>query len=202
MQAVTKAHEGLRGSARSVTPIDERPGPRDVLVILPTYDEAAAIDRVLRAVRASLPDAHILVADDASPDGTAELARAAGARLGGASVLARPGRSGLGTAYRDGSPRAGASVIEVPVRFVDRREGGTKTSAHTVFEALWHVSGLGLQRRRVGRTRDEKGQLMGRRARLVRAGTPRVGEVSDTSHLKRSQRWLTATAGAALGAWR
>ncbi len=202
MQAVTKAHEGLRESARSATPIDERPGPRDVLVILPTYGEAATIDRVLRAVRASLPDAHILVVDDASPDGTAGLARAAGTRLGGISVLARPGRSGLGTAYRDGFRRAGASVIEVPIRFVDRREGSTKTPAHTVFEALWHVSRLGLQRRWVGRTRDEKGQLMGRRARLVRAGTPRVGEVSDTSRLKRSQRWLTATKGAALGAWR
>ena len=41
------------------------------LVVLPTYNEIENIDRMLRAVRMSAPDADILVVDDGSPDGTA-----------------------------------------------------------------------------------------------------------------------------------
>jgi hypothetical protein len=36
--------------------------------------------------------------------------------------------------------------MEVPIRFVDRREGSSKMSAHTVLEAFWQVSRLGLRR--------------------------------------------------------
>ena len=49
-----------------------------------------------------MPHAKILVIDDASPDGTAATARAAGARLGGVDVMVRSGKLGLGSAYRDG----------------------------------------------------------------------------------------------------
>ena len=48
-----------------------------VLVMVPTYNEAENIDEVLRRVRRAAPDADILVIDDGSPDGTAELAEAA-----------------------------------------------------------------------------------------------------------------------------
>ena len=48
------------------------------------------------------PDAHILVVDDNSPDGTAEKAEALGAELGGIEVLRRPQKMGLGSAYRAG----------------------------------------------------------------------------------------------------
>lgn len=72
------------------------------LVVLPTYREAENIVEVLERLR-SLPEPpEILVVDDSSPDGTAELARAAGARLGGVEVLERPAKSGLGSAYRAG----------------------------------------------------------------------------------------------------
>jgi dolichol-phosphate mannosyltransferase len=73
-----------------------------VLVVLPTYDEARTIERVIESVRRALPSAHVLVVDDASPDGTAEIARALGRRVGEVSVLERPAKAGLGTAYRDG----------------------------------------------------------------------------------------------------
>ncbi len=73
-----------------------------VLVVLPTYNEAANIDRVLRQVRASLRDATVLVVDDGSPDGTAELAEKTGTDVGSVEVLRRAGKSGLGSAYRDG----------------------------------------------------------------------------------------------------
>jgi len=77
---------------------------RDVrtLVITPTYVEAENIDEFLRRARAALPSADILVVDDNSPDGTADIAEAAAAELGGIDVLRRPAKQGLGTAYRAG----------------------------------------------------------------------------------------------------
>jgi dolichol-phosphate mannosyltransferase len=69
---------------------------------MPTYNEAENIDRVLRAVRSSLPDAGILVVDDGSPDGTADLAEKLGVELGQIDVLRRAAKSGLGSAYRAG----------------------------------------------------------------------------------------------------
>ncbi len=73
-----------------------------VLVVLPTYNESENIDRVLRSVRSALPDAHVLVVDDGSPDGTAEMAERLGKELDNIDVLRRSGKSGLGSAYRAG----------------------------------------------------------------------------------------------------
>jgi len=73
-----------------------------VLVVLPTYNEAENIDRVLRRIRTSLPDATVLVVDDGSPDGTADSAEVLGKELGNVEVLRRHGKSGLGSAYRAG----------------------------------------------------------------------------------------------------
>jgi len=53
-------------------------------------------------VRAAVPDADVLVVDDNSPDGTADLARAVGADLGRVDVVVRPKKEGLGSAYRHG----------------------------------------------------------------------------------------------------
>ncbi len=72
------------------------------LVVIPTYQEAANIQEVVRRVRAALPESHVLVVDDASPDGTAGLAAAVGDDIGGVDVLRRPAKAGLGSAYRDG----------------------------------------------------------------------------------------------------
>ncbi|MGB1631099.1 MAG: polyprenol monophosphomannose synthase, partial [Acidimicrobiales bacterium] len=72
------------------------------LVVLPTFNEAANIEEVLRQVRASVPAADMLVVDDSSPDGTADLAEGIGRELGSVEVLRRPAKSGLGSAYRDG----------------------------------------------------------------------------------------------------
>jgi glycosyltransferase involved in cell wall biosynthesis len=72
------------------------------LIVLPTYNEAENIPEVLRRARAAAPDADILVVDDSSPDGTAGVAEAMGAEVGGVDVLSRPGKSGLGSAYREG----------------------------------------------------------------------------------------------------
>jgi dolichol-phosphate mannosyltransferase len=72
------------------------------LIVLPTYEEADNIAEVLRRVRAAAPAADVLVVDDSSPDGTAEIAKSMAAEVGGVDVLSRPSKSGLGSAYRDG----------------------------------------------------------------------------------------------------
>lgn len=72
------------------------------LVILPTFNEAANIVEVLERLRAAVPSAHVLVVDDASPDGTADLVEKIASDVGPVEVLRRPAKSGLGSAYRDG----------------------------------------------------------------------------------------------------
>jgi len=82
---------------------------------MPTYQEAMNIVTVLQRIRAAMPDAHVLVVDDNSPDGTAELAEATGRELGGISVLRRPDKAGLGSAYRAGFTRGLEEGFEVLV---------------------------------------------------------------------------------------
>src|SRR5450432_957744 len=72
------------------------------LVVLPTYNESENIETVLRRVREVVPGADILVVDDGSPDGTADIAEKLGAELGQVDVLRRAAKSGLGSAYRAG----------------------------------------------------------------------------------------------------
>lgn len=72
------------------------------VVVLPTYNEAENIGPFLRALRAAAADTDVLVVDDNSPDGTGRLAEEVGAEVGGVEVLHRPGKNGLGSAYREG----------------------------------------------------------------------------------------------------
>lgn len=72
------------------------------LVVLPTYNEASNLPEVLRRVRGAVPHADVLVVDDGSPDGSADLAEAMGKEFGQIEVLRRPTKGGLGSAYRDG----------------------------------------------------------------------------------------------------
>jgi dolichol-phosphate mannosyltransferase len=74
----------------------------NVLVVLPTYNESQNIDRVLRRIRESLDAATVLVVDDGSPDGTADIAETLGKELGNIEVMRRHEKSGLGSAYRAG----------------------------------------------------------------------------------------------------
>jgi dolichol-phosphate mannosyltransferase len=73
-----------------------------VLVIIPTYNEADNVVPIVRRVRASVPDAEILVADDNSPDGTGKLADELAAADEAVHVLHRKGKEGLGAAYLAG----------------------------------------------------------------------------------------------------
>jgi dolichol-phosphate mannosyltransferase len=71
-------------------------------VVLPTYDEAENIAGISEAILRALPGAHLLVVDDASPDGTGELADGLAADDPRIEVLHRAGKEGLGKAYIDG----------------------------------------------------------------------------------------------------
>jgi dolichol-phosphate mannosyltransferase len=75
---------------------------RRPIVVLPTYNERQNVVPLLRAVRAALPAADVLVVDDNSPDGTAAVVEEAAADLGQIKLLRRAGKQGLGSAYRQG----------------------------------------------------------------------------------------------------
>jgi glycosyltransferase involved in cell wall biosynthesis len=73
-----------------------------ITVVVPTFNEADNLDALVHGVRAALPDASVLVVDDNSVDGTADLAVRLGCELGAVDVLRRPRKAGLGAAYRAG----------------------------------------------------------------------------------------------------
>jgi dolichol-phosphate mannosyltransferase len=85
-----------------------------VTLVVPTYQEAENIGSFLRAARATLPDAHVIVCDDRSPDGTGSIADEVSVEIGNSEVLHHSGKRGLGAAYRHGFRVAldqGADVV-------------------------------------------------------------------------------------------
>jgi dolichol-phosphate mannosyltransferase len=70
-----------------------------VAVVIPTYNELANLETIVGRVRAAVPGADILVVDDASPDGTGDLADKLAAADDHVRVLHRAGKAGLGAAY-------------------------------------------------------------------------------------------------------
>ncbi|HEU5421258.1 MAG TPA: polyprenol monophosphomannose synthase [Streptosporangiaceae bacterium] len=70
-----------------------------MLVVIPTYNELANLEPIVGRVRAAVPGADVLVVDDASPDGTGELAVKLAAADDHVRVLHRSGKAGLGAAY-------------------------------------------------------------------------------------------------------
>ena len=80
-------------------------------LILPTFNEAGNIEALVRATLPQLaasagPDHHVLIVDDASPDGTGQIADRLAVAHPEVAVLHRPGRCGLGPAYLAGFARA------------------------------------------------------------------------------------------------
>ena len=78
---------------------ERRAAPTEVLVVMPTYNEKENLERVVSAVRRFGHD--VLVVDDASPDGTGELADRLAAADSGVRVMHRERKLGIGSAYED-----------------------------------------------------------------------------------------------------
>ncbi|HET8617047.1 MAG TPA: polyprenol monophosphomannose synthase [Actinomycetales bacterium] len=73
-----------------------------VLVVVPTYNERENLEPIVQRVRSAVPDAHVLVADDGSPDGTGEAADVLAGADDHVHVLHRSAKQGLGAAYLAG----------------------------------------------------------------------------------------------------
>jgi dolichol-phosphate mannosyltransferase len=71
----------------------------EVLVIIPTYQERENLPLIVGRVRAAVPEAHLLIADDNSPDGTGDAAGELASSDGNVHVLHRAQKEGLGAAY-------------------------------------------------------------------------------------------------------
>ena len=83
---------------------DDQPAgrPERSLVVIPTYNEAENLELIVDRVRASVPEVHVLVVDDGSPDGTGEIADKIAAVDTSVHVMHRTEKAGLGAAYLAG----------------------------------------------------------------------------------------------------
>ncbi|MDR2619859.1 MAG: polyprenol monophosphomannose synthase, partial [Propionibacteriaceae bacterium] len=70
-----------------------------ILVVVPTYNEAENITDIVARIRSSVPEADVLVVDDASPDGTGDIAATLGIADSQVYLLRRDAKAGLGKAY-------------------------------------------------------------------------------------------------------
>ena len=91
------------------------PGDGGTWLVLPTYNEADNLETLVTAALEAMPEgSRVLVVDDASPDGTGEIADRLAADNEAVRVLHRPGKEGLGPAYVAGyrhALEAGASLV-------------------------------------------------------------------------------------------
>lgn len=84
-----------------------------VWAVIPTYNERENIRPVVQRLR-SIPDVHMLIVDDHSPDGTGQIADEMSVEWPNVQVLHRPAKQGLGPAYRQGLQQAldaGATAV-------------------------------------------------------------------------------------------
>ena len=103
---------------------------RLLLILIPAFNEAAAVGSVIESVRAIIPGVPILVVDDCSLDGTVSAARAAGA-----DILSLPHHLGLGGAVQAGYKLA----FELGFQYVIRVDGDGQHEARDIpriFDAL------------------------------------------------------------------
>lgn len=96
------SEQGKKGGKSGPDQGSARPSER-TLVIIPTFNELENLPLIMGRVHKALPDVHILVVDDGSPDGTGELAdELALADPDRVHVMHRDAKDGLGAAYLAG----------------------------------------------------------------------------------------------------
>lgn len=71
------------------------------LIVTPTFNERENLPTFVASVRTAAPEADVMIVDDASPDGTGDIADELAAKDDRIHVIHRPGKLGLGTAYVD-----------------------------------------------------------------------------------------------------
>src|SRR5947208_3252014 len=81
---------------------DASPSQGYCLVVIPTYNEAPNIERLIAAILSQAPQFDVLVVDDNSPDGTGALVETIATQTQRVRILQRPGKLGLGSAYLAG----------------------------------------------------------------------------------------------------
>ncbi len=74
----------------------------DSIVVIPTYNEKDNIEKILHKTFSLSPDFHVLIVDDGSPDGTADIVKNLQKEYAGLHIMERQGKQGLGTAYLAG----------------------------------------------------------------------------------------------------
>lgn len=159
--------------------------PPRVLIVTPTYDERDNLEPFLEGVFRYLPEAHVLIVDDASPDGTGELADAIAARDPRVRVLHRAGKLGLGSAYREGFERGLADgydyLFEMDAdlshdagylpELVGALDAGADLAVGSRYMPGGGIEGWGLGRHLLSRGGSAYGQLMlGVRVRDLTSG--------------------------------
>jgi dolichol-phosphate mannosyltransferase len=83
-------------------------------IVIPTYNESENLEKLVNQILGLHPDFNIIIVDDNSPDGTGAIADALAQKHSGVSVIHRPTKAGLGTAYIRGFKEAlerGAELI-------------------------------------------------------------------------------------------
>ena len=85
------------------------------LVVMPTYNEAHSLASTVQSVLVEVPSVDVLIVDDSSKDGTAEIANSLAKNHSRVTVLHRPSKQGLGPAYIDGFRHAFANDYQVVV---------------------------------------------------------------------------------------
>ncbi len=86
-------------------------------VVIPTFNEAPNIAQAISRIVQAVPAAKILVIDDSSPDGTADVVKSIATLEDRVELLLRPKKSGLGSAYRagftEGIHRGATALVEM-----------------------------------------------------------------------------------------
>jgi dolichol-phosphate mannosyltransferase len=101
-QTAQKLFDDTPSTNNKSKPHDSASSPHSCLVIVPTYNEALNIEKLIVEILAQGPEFDVLVVDDHSPDGTGDLVAVLAAQLPRVALLRRPGKFGLGSAYREG----------------------------------------------------------------------------------------------------
>ena len=78
----------------------------NIAIVIPTYNEKetlpSLIEKIFDKIRPLVEELRVVIVDDSSPDGTADIARNLGDKFQKISVIQRPKKMGLGAAYKDG----------------------------------------------------------------------------------------------------